>query len=95
MVEFWTSKGEDELRHVKHIYDPERAQSGATSGENKVTKALLPARGIEAGIEHRLEDLFKRFADDDAWPARLRPFAGYSAYATAFRDDLLGSAADR
>lgn len=27
----------------------------------KITKALLLARGIEAGIEHRLEELFKRF----------------------------------
>src|SRR5882762_8944423 len=27
----------------------------------KVTKALLLALGIEAGIEHRLEELFKRF----------------------------------
>ncbi len=51
----------------------------------KVTKALLLARGIEAGIEHRLEELFKRFPTDDAWPARLHPFAAYSAYATAFR----------
>lgn len=51
----------------------------------KVTKALLLARGIEAGIEHRLEELFKRFADEDGWPERLRAFAGYSAYATAFR----------
>lgn len=54
----------------------------------KMTKALLLARGIEAGIEHRLEELFQRFpsapgADD--WPARLLPFVGYSAYATAFR----------
>lgn len=51
----------------------------------KVTKALLLARGIEAGIEHRFEELFKRFAADDRWPARLHPFVGYSAYATAFR----------
>ncbi|HEX8111200.1 MAG TPA: HEPN domain-containing protein [Kofleriaceae bacterium] len=51
----------------------------------KVTKALLLARGIEAGIEHRLEELCKRFADSDAWPERLRSFVGYSAYATAFR----------
>jgi len=32
-----------------------------------------------------LEELFKRFVNDDGWPARLRAFAGYSAYATAFR----------
>jgi HEPN domain-containing protein len=51
----------------------------------KITKALLLARSIEAGIEHRLEELFKRFVDEDVWPERLRPFAGYSAYATAFR----------
>ena len=51
----------------------------------KLTKALLLAKGVEAGIEHRLEELFKRFAAEDPWPARLRPVAGYSAYATAFR----------
>jgi HEPN domain-containing protein len=51
----------------------------------KVTKALLLARGVEAGTEHRLEELCKRFPDGDAWPERLRPFVGYSAYATAFR----------
>lgn len=51
----------------------------------KITKALLLALGIEAGIEHRLEELFKRFSAENAWPARLLPFANYSAYATAFR----------
>lgn len=51
----------------------------------KVTKALLLAQGVEAGIEHRLEELFKRFPDGSAWPVRLHPYAGYSAYATAFR----------
>ena len=51
----------------------------------KITKALLLARGIEAGIEHRLEELFKRFPPDDAWPLRLLPLVSYSAYATAFR----------
>jgi HEPN domain-containing protein len=51
----------------------------------KVTKALLLALAIEAGIEHRLEELFKRFPADSRWPARLLPFASYSAYATAFR----------
>ena len=45
----------------------------------KITRALLLARGIEAGIEHRLEELFKRFADEDGSPKRLRSFAGYSA----------------
>ncbi|HWU91531.1 MAG TPA: HEPN domain-containing protein [Kofleriaceae bacterium] len=51
----------------------------------KITKALLLARGIEAGIEHRLEELFRRFADEDRWPERLHAFVSYSAYATAFR----------
>jgi HEPN domain-containing protein len=51
----------------------------------KITKALLLVRGIEAGIEHRLEELFIRFRSDDEWPARLQPFVSYSAYATAFR----------
>jgi HEPN domain-containing protein len=51
----------------------------------KVTKALLLVRGVEAGIEHRLEELCKRFPDGDAWPDRLGSFVGYSAYATAFR----------
>jgi HEPN domain-containing protein len=51
----------------------------------KVAKALLLAKGIEAGIEHRLEELLKRFAEGDPWPVRLQPLASYSAYATAFR----------
>jgi len=51
----------------------------------QITKALLLSRGIEAGIEHRLEELFKRLPADDEWPVRLLPFVGYSAYATAFR----------
>lgn len=51
----------------------------------KITKALLLALGVEAGIEHRLEELFMRFPARNEWPARLVPFASYSAYATAFR----------
>ena len=51
----------------------------------KITKALLLARGVEAGIEHRLEELSRRFAEGDDWPVRLQPFVSYSAYATAFR----------
>jgi HEPN domain-containing protein len=51
----------------------------------KITKALLLVRGIEAGIEHRLEELFKRFPSGDGWPAHLLPLVSYSAYATAFR----------
>jgi HEPN domain-containing protein len=51
----------------------------------KLTKALLLAGGVEAGIEHRLEELFKRLPPESEWTARLIPFASYSAYATAFR----------
>jgi HEPN domain-containing protein len=47
----------------------------------KITKALLLARNIEAGIEHRLEELLKRFPDEDEWPARFETtcfrFASY------------------
>jgi HEPN domain-containing protein len=53
----------------------------------KITKALLLARGIEAGVEHRLEELFKRFPAENEWPTRLLPFVGYSAYATALISD--------
>jgi HEPN domain-containing protein len=34
----------------------------AQQAVEKLTKAVLLAKGIEAGIEHRLEELFKRFA---------------------------------
>lgn len=51
----------------------------------KVTKALLLARGVEAGIEHRHRRAMQALPVDDVWPERLRPFVGYSAYATAFR----------
>lgn len=51
----------------------------------KLTKSVLLTKGIEAGIEHRLEELFKRLTEGDPWLARLHPLAGYSAYATAFR----------
>lgn len=51
----------------------------------KLTKGVLLKKGIESGVEHRLEELFRRLPPDDSWQLRLRPFAGYSAYATAFR----------
>jgi HEPN domain-containing protein len=50
-----------------------------------VVKSLLLAKAIEAGIEHRLEELIKRLAVEDPWQAKLLPLASYSAYATAFR----------
>ncbi len=51
----------------------------------KLVKALLIARGIEAGLEHRVEELLKRLPPEDPWRANLTPFAPYSAFATAFR----------
>jgi HEPN domain-containing protein len=51
----------------------------------KVVKAVLLAKGIEAGIEHRLEELLKRFPPLDEWPKRIAPLVSYSAFATAFR----------
>jgi HEPN domain-containing protein len=51
----------------------------------KIVKALLLAKGIEAGIEHRLEELLKRFPSGDEWLARFGPLVSYSAFATAFR----------
>lgn len=51
----------------------------------KIVKALLLAKGIEAGIDHRLEELVKRFQPEDEWVARIRPLISYSAFATAYR----------
>lgn len=51
----------------------------------KLTKATLLSRGVEAGIEHRLDVLLARLPDDDTVRTRLWPLRGYSAYATAFR----------
>ncbi|MDX2092538.1 MAG: HEPN domain-containing protein [Kofleriaceae bacterium] len=51
----------------------------------KIVKALLLAKGIEAGVEHRLEELLKRFAPEDEWLTRIAPLVSYSAFATAFR----------
>jgi len=40
----------------------------------KLTKGALLAKGIEAGIEHRFEELFKRFTEDDPGRAGAAPF---------------------
>jgi HEPN domain-containing protein len=54
-------------------------------GIEKVIKALLLERGVEAGIEHRLDILADRLPAGDPWHERLEPLLHYSAYATAFR----------
>ncbi|MCB9673451.1 MAG: HEPN domain-containing protein [Alphaproteobacteria bacterium] len=51
----------------------------------KVLKALLLLRGIEAGTEHRLDVLSDRLPEGDMWRDRLEPVLSYSAYATTFR----------
>ena len=53
--------------------------------EYGLIKALLLERGVEAGIEHRLEILADRLPAGDPWHERLEPLLYYSAYATAFR----------
>lgn len=51
----------------------------------KLAKALLLQRGIEAGTEHRLDVLFDRIPEDDPWSARLRSLDKYTPFATTFR----------
>jgi HEPN domain-containing protein len=51
----------------------------------KLLKGLLLFRGIEAGVEHRLESLADRLPEGDAWAARVERHLSYSAYATTFR----------
>ena len=58
----------------------------------KLLKALLLARGPEAGLEHRLEELLRKLPAQDPWIGLLTPFAPYSAYATAFRYPAPGGA---
>jgi hypothetical protein len=50
-----------------------------------VVEAMHPLEVWLFGIEHRLEERFKRFPAHDEGPTRLLPFVGYSAYATVFR----------
>jgi hypothetical protein len=87
------SESEHSSSSLQRTQKPRTSSSPVVTATRRITSskpwkrslALLLARGIEAGIEHRLEELFKRFPSDDEWPARLLPFVGYSAYATAFR----------
>lgn len=51
----------------------------------KVLKAILLHRGIEAGIEHRLETLADRLPEEDVWHSRAAPWLRYTPYATTFR----------
>ncbi|MEO5338520.1 MAG: HEPN domain-containing protein [Magnetospirillum sp. WYHS-4] len=51
----------------------------------KVMRAVLLHRGIEAGLEHRLDVLLGKIPDDNPWKTMLKPFDVYTPYATAFR----------
>ncbi len=51
----------------------------------KLIKAVLLQRGVEAGVEHHLNVLVARLSDQDSWKARLRPFERYSPFGTAWR----------
>jgi HEPN domain-containing protein len=51
----------------------------------KVVKAALLAAGVEAGIEHRLDELMKKLPESDPTRVALWPMRSYGVYATAFR----------
>jgi HEPN domain-containing protein len=51
----------------------------------KLIKAVLLARNIESGVEHRLDVLVEKIPDSDSWKAVLLPLVIYSPYATTFR----------
>lgn len=51
----------------------------------KLVKALLLYRGIEAGVEHHLDVLIDRLACDDPWKNKLKSLEHYSPYATSYR----------
>ena len=51
----------------------------------KLLKAVLLHRGVEAGIEHQLYALIERLPGEDHWKSDFQPLLKYSSYATAFR----------
>jgi HEPN domain-containing protein len=51
----------------------------------KLIKAVLLHRGLEAGTEHRLDVLVDDLPDSDPWKAKLRPLETYLPYATTYR----------
>jgi hypothetical protein len=51
----------------------------------KLVKAVLLHRGLEAGTEHRLDVLVDELPDGDPWKAKLRPLDIYLPYATTYR----------
>ncbi len=69
------------LARIPNRYDAFHVQQGL----EKLLKAILLARGLEAGTEHRLVPLLDRLPVGDPWRERLGPLLDYSDYATAFR----------
>lgn len=51
----------------------------------KLIKAVLLHRGVESGVEHRLDVLVDELPDSDPWKSRLRPLETYLPYATTYR----------
>ncbi len=51
----------------------------------KLIKAVMLARNIESGVEHRLDVLVEKIPDSDSRKAVLRPLDIYTPYATTFR----------
>jgi HEPN domain-containing protein len=51
----------------------------------KMLKAVLLHRNVEAGVDHRLDVLVGKLADSDPWKSAFRPFERYTPYATTYR----------
>ncbi len=51
----------------------------------KVCRAVLAHRGVEATREHRLDVLIALLPADDPWRVRLAPLDRLTPYATTFR----------
>jgi HEPN domain-containing protein len=69
------------LATTKNRYAAYHCQQAA----EKLIKAVLLHRGLEAGTEHRLDVLVDELPDDDGWKAKLRPLEVYLPYATTYR----------
>jgi HEPN domain-containing protein len=69
------------LAATKNRYAAYHCQQAA----EKLIKAVLLHRGLEAGREHRLDVLVDRLAEDDPWKAKLRPLDVYLPFATTYR----------
>jgi HEPN domain-containing protein len=69
------------LAATKNRYAAYHCQQAA----EKLIKAVLLHRGLEAGTEHRLDVLVDELPDSDPWKVKLRPLEAYLPYATTYR----------